>query len=337
MKCQTTNEDIKILRDFEHQMSQLSLSSNVNQELIDIMQFLPSQEDCWRLYQAFKYRVHPVLPIVHLPTLEAMIIEFWKDFPFSMHHDDLVLLLAITYCGTVSLADERYLELSKILHSAYEKLIRSYNFPTDFSTSTLARLQSYVLVNTCRASHTEPIASFGFLPSTVRTAQALKLHIDSKFNQAIELEMRRRLWWHLVYLDVEASLLSGLPNLIHEDDYTTKMPSKVHNDQFSELCSTGDEPIHPPMMIGMISRFHWALLMRRWRKRQPESGELEKFEQTMAKLQSKIPDIENNHGPRTYVSLQVDRAVCLRPRHFLHGEKTIRSISCGHQVLKSVS
>ena len=152
-------------------MSELSLRTGPSQDLVDIMQSLPPHEDCWQLYQAFKFRVHPVVPILHLPTLERLIRDFWVDFPFSMHGDTLALLLAVTYCGLVSLVDEQYLNLSVSLYSSYERLVRSQDFPADITKSTLPRLQSYVLINTCRASQTEPLASLGFLPSAVRVAQ----------------------------------------------------------------------------------------------------------------------------------------------------------------------
>ena len=331
---QTTNEDIKILRDFDRQMSQLSLSDNANHKLVEIMQSLPPQEDCWRLYQAFKLRVHPVVPIIHLPTLEMLILEFWNDFPFAMHGDTLALLLAVTYCGLISLADDQYLDLSDTLYSSYEKLIQSYNFLADFSKSTLPRLQSYVLIGTCRASQTDPIASFGFLPSTVRIAQALKLHVENRSDSPIDLEIRRRLWWHLIYLDVEASLLSGLPNLIHSDDYTTEMPSEVRDDAMGEASMYHELNTKSPMMTAMKSRYHWALQVRTWRKIPPKDDELQNFEKTTNDLLSGMPDTKQNEGPRVYVSLQVDRAICSSPRQLLRGGKAIRNISCDHQLIK---
>lgn len=325
---------MKILKDFDRQMSQLHLGSNVSQDLIDIMQSLPPHDDCWRLFQAFKFRVHPVVPILHLPTLERMILDFWKGFPFAMHGDTIALLLAVTYCGLVSLADERYFDLSKALYSSFERLMKAYDFPADFTKSTLPLLQSYVLVNTCRASQTEPIVSFGSLPSTVRVAQALKLHVERKSDGAINSELHRRLWWHLIYLDVEASLFSGLPNLIHEDDYTTKMPSEPYDEAICGVLNSAIREAKSPMMIAVTSRWHWARYMRKWRKRPANDMEFGLFEETINDLLSNIPDTQENRGPRAYVSLQLDRAICYKPQHFIR-EKSIKYIKCGDKVLTS--
>ena len=309
------------------------MSTDTSQDLVEIMQSLPPYEDCWRLYQAFKFRVHPIVPIVHLPTLEKLAVEFWNDFPFSMHGDTLALLLAVTYCGLISVADEQYIDLSASLHRSYNKLMRSYDFPADITKSTVPRLQSYILINTCRASQTEPLASFGFLPSAVRIAQALKLHVEKKSSSDVDLEVRRRIWWHLIYLDMEASLLSGLPILIHDDDYSTRMPSEVDDDAIGGASISRIADIKSPMMIAMKSRWLWASQMRRWRRRPPTGGELELFEQTIAGHLSNIPNTKQNSGPRIYVELQVDRAICLTPRHFMYG-KAVRSVHCDHHVLK---
>lgn len=64
-------------------------------------------------------------------------------------------------------------------------------------------------------------------------------------------------------------------------------------------------------------------------------GELESFEQTINELLPSIPNTRQNMGPRLYVQIQVDRAICSSPRHFLDG-KAIRSIDCDHRVLRYV-
>ena len=211
--------------------------------------------------------------------------------------------------------------------------MQSYDFPADFSKSTLPRLQSYVLFNTCRASQSEPLASFGFLPSAVRVAQALKIHIEGNSTTAVDNDLRRRLWWHLIYLDAEASLLSGLPNLIHEDDYTTEMPFELHDESIGTQQGSTSEHSASPMMLTMKSRWQWALQMRRWRKRPPKVDELNKFEDIITDLMSNIPDDEENRGSRTYIHLQIDRAICCKPQHFVR-EGGIRSVKCDHYILR---
>ena len=95
---QTTNEDIQTVRDFDRQMSELSLKLNEDQDLVAIMQSLPSQEDCWRLYEAFKYRVYSVVPIIQLPDFEELMLKFWKEFPFSMHGGNKPRIFQILLC-----------------------------------------------------------------------------------------------------------------------------------------------------------------------------------------------------------------------------------------------
>ncbi|KAL8785105.1 MAG: hypothetical protein Q9195_008777 [Heterodermia aff. obscurata] len=111
------------------------------------------------------------------------------------------------------------------------------------------------------------------------------------------------------------------------------MPSDMRDDAIGETSVPHNGNIKSPMMIAMKSRFHWALQMRRWRKIPPKDDELQRFEKTINDLQFSIPDIEQNGGPRAYVSLQIDRAVCSSPRQILRGRKAIRNIGCDHQLI----
>lgn len=317
-------------------MSRLNLGKLPGDELLPILQSLPSPGDGNRLYQAFKFRVHPVVPICHLPSLEQTITGFWSDTTMTTSADTLTLILSVTYCGLVSLNDERYVNLTKSIFNSYERLLDVLSFPNDLSKATVPLLQSYLIVNTCRARQNEPFSSFGFLSSAVRVAQALKLNLERKSLYIIEKEVQRRIWWHLVYMDVEAALVSGLPNLIHDDDYTTHMPCQLDD---ASIIDTPDSvadslPVTSPMMIAMHGRWHWALQMRTWRKRKPTLEEFQEFEKIVNDLLSKQASVDNDGWSHTYLRLQLPRAVCSAARGFL-GEQSVNRINCEHKVLRS--
>lgn len=316
-------------------MSRLNLGKLPGDDLLPILQSLPNREDCNRLYQAFKVRVHPIMPIFHLPSLEETMTEFWSDTTMTTSADTLTLILSVAYCGLVSINDKRYVNLTRSIFNSYERLLHLLSFPNDISKATVPLLQSYLIVNTCRASQVEPLSSFGFLSSAVRVAQALKFNLERKSLSTIEKEVQRRIWWHLVYMDVEAALVSGLPNLIHEDDYTTYMPCQLDD---ASITDTPDPvadalPVTSPMMIAMHGRWHWALQMRTWRKRDPTLEEFQKFEKTVNNLLSKPAPVENDGWPHTYLRLHLSRAVCSAARGFLGGQ-LVNRINCEHKVLR---
>jgi hypothetical protein len=316
-------------------MSRLNLGKLPGDDLLPILQSLPSPEDCNRLYQAFKFRVHPVVPICHLPSLEQTMTEFWGDTAMTTSADTLTLILSVAYCGLVSINDERYVNLTRSIFISYERLLDVLSFPNDISKATVPLLQSYLIVNTCRASQIEPLSSFSFLSSAVRIAQALKLNLERKSLSTVVKEVQRRIWWHLVYMDVEAALVSGLPNLIHDDDYTTYMPCQLDDYSITDTQDpvAGSLSVTSPMMLAMHGRWHWALQMRTWRKRKPTLVEFQEFEKTVNDLLSKQAPVDNDGWSHTYLRLHLSRAVCSAARGFLGGQPVNR-INCEHKVLR---
>jgi len=316
-------------------MSRLHLETLPGDDLLPILKSLPSPEDCNRLYQAFMSRVHPVVPICHLPSLEHTMTKFWSDATITTSADTLALILSVAYCGLVGTNDERSADFTRIIYNSYKQLLHILSFPDDISKATVPLLQSYLIVNTCRASQIEPLSSFGFLSSAVRVAQALKLNLERKSLSTVDKEVQRRIWWHLIYMDVEAALVSGLPNLIHEDDYTTLMPCQLDDASIADAQNLVADalPVTSPMMLAMHGRWHWALQMRIWRKRKPTREESHKFEETVKDLLLKEAPVDNDEWSHLYLQLHLSRAICSAARGFLAGQSVSR-INCDHKVLR---
>lgn len=316
-------------------MLRLNLAKLPGDDLLLILQSLPNPEDFNRLYQAFRFRVHPVVPIFHLPSLEQTMAEFWSVTTTTTSADTLMVILSVAYCGLVSSNDERYADFTRSIFKSYERLMLVVSFPSDISKATVPLLQSYLIVNTCRASQVEPLSSLGFLSSAVRTAQALKLNLERKLLSPIEEEVQRRIWWHLVYMDVESTLVSGLPNLIHDGDYTTYMPCQLDDASISDTLNpvVDSLPVTSPMMLAMHGRWHWALQIRKWRKRKPTSGEYEEFENALTALLSRGHPLGKDDWSHSYLRLHLSRAVCSAAQGFLGGQ-SVNRIDCDHKVLR---
>ena len=70
----------------------------------------------------------------------------------------------------------------------------------------------------------------------VRIAHALGLHRDgdgTSFN-AFEAEMRRRLWWQIILLDMRAAEDRGLEPVIQDCSFHTKMPCNLDDEDFGQ-------------------------------------------------------------------------------------------------------
>ena len=319
-------------------MSRLNLSKHLSDDLLPIHQSLPMAEELNQLHQAFKLYIHPILPLCHLPSLDRAIVKLGSDDNAEIFGDSLALKLAVAYCGLVSINDEQYAESLTSIYNSYDRLLSILEFPNDVSNATVPLLQSYLYINSCRASQIEALSSFGFLSQAVRVAQALKLHLERKSSPPIEKAVQRCIWWHLVYLDVEAALVSGLPLLIHADDYTTLMPSEFDD----ETIAVGQKCLSPnavtlvksTFMLAMHGRWQWALQMRKWRrKRTVTSQDFSVYEEVMDNLRSQLSPVGDSDWAQSYLNLHVSRVVCSAARSFLDG-KSLSNAGCDDRLLR---
>jgi len=82
----------------------------------------------------------------------------------------------------------------------------------------------------------------------------------------VECEIRRRVWWHIMHLDIQGAIASGLPPLggSSEDQFDTKMVSEL-SDEFvgCEPSDSCDANQNSPAMILAVGRYETAQLLRK--------------------------------------------------------------------------
>ena len=204
--------------------------------------------------------------------------------------------------------------------------------------ASIQLLQGYIIMNTYKASLLAPFAAFGFLPQVIRFAQSLRLHVEKKTGDIYEREVRRRIWWHLLFLDVESTVATGLPPIIHRGGYTTQLPSLL---QDSEIQVTVDSSLaiyyNSPMMIAMQGHYQWAQRMQTWFEKLPSKDEVSHFKAAMENLISLIPERSSPEGDwaRTYLKLQIDRAYCMLGLRFWQLDQ-YKGTGCSSEVVEQV-
>ncbi|KAF1816095.1 hypothetical protein P152DRAFT_470148 [Eremomyces bilateralis CBS 781.70] len=85
-------------------------------------------------------------------------------------------------------------------------------------------------------SHNDSDTLWNFMGFVQRTAMGLSLHRDPEPLEGMspfEKEMRRRLWATIVFLDLHVAIGSGMPTLIRPQDYSTRPPANIDEDQLS--------------------------------------------------------------------------------------------------------
>ena len=301
---------------------------------------LPSREACQQYFESFLLGVHPVVPVCHAPTLRQEYLDFWTNLSPSTSVETLVLMLAVLYTGATNITPIEADQSSTFLR-LYEDIFSMIDislYHVRHVGAAIHLLQGYLIMNTYTAGNLVPSSAFGFMPQTIRYAQSLRLHVEPKTGTQIEQEVRRRLWWHLVFLDMESIIASGLPPIIRPDRYTTQLPSLLYDHAIGESVN-GDAVPRPgdfsPMMIAMQGHYQWAHQMQLWFERLPPQEGVLKFKALIDNLLLLIPDNDNteNAWARTYLKMQVDRAYCMLGLRFWQLDKYEKT-GCQSEVVK---
>ncbi|RPA95086.1 hypothetical protein L873DRAFT_1846130 [Choiromyces venosus 120613-1] len=215
-----------------------------------ILRDLPDKSVCDIMYKAFLNGVHPIMPLIHVPTFQKEYNAFWAWFPDNIrstpdpalteNHGLLPLLFSVLYAGSMSLPakviekilpGQTKMEVTKSLYSGSMHALSASSFPR---TPTVSSLIAFLIVQTCLIREEEPLTSCSFIGMAMRVAQSMGLHRDgSLFGlNEIECEVRRRVWWHIIYLDIQGAIATGLPPLggSGEEFFDTKMVSELKDE-----------------------------------------------------------------------------------------------------------
>ena len=299
---------------------------------------LPPQEVCQAFFEKFLLTVHPVIPICHVPTLQQEYAAFWNSLSPSTPLESLVQTLAVLYTGAANSASANDIAHSLSLFSFHEEVFRVIDFSAFYAISnSLQLLRGFVIVNSFRASKLAPFSAFGFLPQAIRFAQSLRLHVDHKKGAPEELEAQRRLWWHLVFLDVESTIASGLRGITHPDRQTTQMPSiRSDHARLDDCDSTplsGTNEQISPMMLAMQGHWLWAQRMQKWSEASPSPEEVVQFQQDVRELLGMLANNKDHEWPRLYLEMQIDRAHCMLGLRFWQLEQ-FKGTRCHSEVVR---
>jgi hypothetical protein len=190
-------------------------------------------------------------------------------------------------------------------------------------------------MNTYEASYLAPFSAFGFLPQIIRFAQSLRLYVEKEDGDLIELEVWRRIWWHLLFLDVEATVATGLPPIIHRTSYTTQMPSILNHEIKMAIGSIPGPNNFSPMMIAMQGHYLWAQRMQTWFEALPSKSEVSNFRVLIEGLVKLIPHNKDltNEWASTYLKMQIDRAYCMLGLRFWQLDQ-YKDTACDSEVVE---
>ncbi|KAI1815557.1 hypothetical protein GGS20DRAFT_327682 [Poronia punctata] len=207
----------------------------------------PSPEQIRYLALAYFRNVDMHLKILHRPTILHALYNL-ADNAEEASASDLspereALFFAIYYAAITSISPAECTrnlhrpraDISRIYQAAFERALVRADY---LNNTSLETLQALTLYTCCLRSHDGSRASWALLGLPIRLAQALNMHQDgdgdgthSRFSP-YEAEMRRRLWWQLIVLDIRAAEDRGTNTIIARGSYDTRLPHNIDDTEF---------------------------------------------------------------------------------------------------------
>ncbi|KAI2630214.1 fungal-specific transcription factor domain-containing protein [Hypomontagnella submonticulosa] len=203
----------------------------------------PSPEHIRFLTATFFTNVDMILKILHRPTIQAALLAH-ADAPAyarpPLSPESEALFFSIYHAAVASLSSaacqthlgRRRDDLLRGYAAAVEHLLARADYLNSSSLETLQALTLYVACVRCGAGGSR--ASWALLSLPIRLAQALDLHHEAAnaHLSPYEAELRRRLWWQLIVLDIRASEDRGTTTVSARGSYDTRLPLNINDADF---------------------------------------------------------------------------------------------------------
>jgi hypothetical protein len=173
-------------------------------------QLHPTPPQRVQLWHIFKERVHPMVPVLHIPSIEPIIFRSMQEISrLSPATEALTFMIYLGAINSLSpdSCKELFLEEKSSLVTKYRGLVdAAFAKARLMETDDLLVLQAFVIYLVVLRS-IDPNYSWTMTGLGIRLAQSLGLHREgSQLNLSkFEAEIRRRIWWSLCILDVSAS------------------------------------------------------------------------------------------------------------------------------------
>ncbi|KAM3504134.1 hypothetical protein MY10362_003755 [Beauveria mimosiformis] len=197
------------------------------------------------LFETFKQNVAPVVHIFHMPTLNTF---YWDAVasPESLGCNAEALLFAIYYSTVISMESQ---QCEEVLGFSRAAAVKHYQFAVEqamaradlLNTQSVALIQAAVLFLSALRNEDASRTAWSMTALIFHIAQAMGLHRDgASFGLCpLEIEIRRRLWWHICLLDIRSSEYHGCEPIVDGSKFDTRMPLNVND---SDLTLDMTEP-----------------------------------------------------------------------------------------------
>ncbi|CEO58353.1 hypothetical protein PMG11_03083 [Penicillium brasilianum] len=202
----------------------------------------PNTPQNFQLWQIFLNNVNPIVKLLHAPSTQQLILEAASDLD-NISRPTEALLLSIYLCAVASMDDETSRQvlgasrsdlMARFSRAAEQALINA-EFLRSTNVLILRALTLYLLATRQRYDVQTRWLLTGIAS---RIARTMGLHRERSLGSlpAFEREMRRRLWWQIVFMDSRAAQLCGIVVDAHSYHFwDTERPRNLSDSDLSPL------------------------------------------------------------------------------------------------------
>ncbi|MCJ1401591.1 hypothetical protein MMC11_004807 [Xylographa trunciseda] len=219
-----------------------SLSRGLLGTTESLLEYHPSATDATRLWKIYAENVEPLYKFLHTPSAQNLVATTCQNLSRATPADQC-LLFAIYLLAVFSMDEDACLaqfgQARALLLSQYDHSIRQALFNASWlSVSHMSTLLAFVMYLSVVRRQADPRSLWIWTGMGTRIMQRMGIHRDGEGMglRRFDVELRRRLYWHLVSLDTYAGRVSGTSDAGPPKTWDTKLPSNINDDQ-----------IHPDM------------------------------------------------------------------------------------------
>ncbi|OAA81315.1 Transcription factor [Akanthomyces lecanii RCEF 1005] len=207
---------------------------------VDLSKLHPLPSHATFLWSVFQENVEPLLKILHVPTVDALLREARRDMSTLLPADE-ALIFVIYFSAITALEPE---EVQTNFGADKFALLGQYRFAVEqalakanfLNTSDITVLQAFTLFLLVGRRHDDSRFCWSLTSLVVRLAQGMGLHRDGTHFDLppFEAEMRRRLWWAIITLDLRSGEELGTDMVIPDGSYDTQLPLNINDADISK-------------------------------------------------------------------------------------------------------
>ncbi|TVY45871.1 Bikaverin cluster transcription factor [Lachnellula occidentalis] len=210
---------------------------NLSPSTPDLREFHPLPSQIPFLLDIFSENVNSIMRIVHVPTLTKMVRDLRGSDMTSLSPANEALMFSIYYAAITSMEEDDIktnFGVSKTdLNLKYRLGLELALAKADFlNVPDLVLVQAFAIFLSLGRRHDSPRFVWMMTGLVIRMGQALGLQRDGahfKYLTPYEIEMRRRAWAVLCWLDIRAAEDQASDYTIAPGSYDTKLPLNIND------------------------------------------------------------------------------------------------------------